>query len=125
MQYEARTPREYLELLDNDWRREKLLELRDLITSHGTDLVEGINYKMLSYSDQRGIIFGLNAQKHYVSLYVGDAKKIDTDGTLLEGLNIGKGCIRFSKTTSVAGTNIDEFIERAIAMWKRGEDTEC
>jgi len=125
MQYEAKTPREYLELLDNDWRREKLLELRDLITSHDTDLIEGINYKMLSYSDERGIIFGLNAQKHYVSLYVGDAKKIDTDGTLLEGLNIGKGCIRFSKTTSVAGTNIDEFIERAIAMWKRGEDTEC
>jgi uncharacterized protein YdhG (YjbR/CyaY superfamily) len=112
-------------LLDNDWRREKLLELRDLITSHDTGLIEGISYKMLSYSDQRGIIFGLNAQKHYVSLYVGDAKKIDTDGSLLEGLNIGKGCIRFSKTTSVAGTNIDEFIERAIAMWKRGEDTDC
>jgi uncharacterized protein YdhG (YjbR/CyaY superfamily) len=125
MQYEAKTPREYLELLDKDWRREKLLELRDLITSHDTGLIEGISYKMLSYSDQRGIIFGLNAQKHYVSLYVGDAKKIDTDGTLLEGLNIGKGCIRFSKTTSVAGTNIDEFIERAIAMWKRGEDTDC
>jgi hypothetical protein len=34
---------------------------------------------MLSYSDQRGIVFGLNAQKHYVSLYVGDAKKIDTN----------------------------------------------
>jgi hypothetical protein len=47
------------------------------------------------------------------------------DGSLLEGLNIGKGCIRFSKTTSVAGTNIDEFIERAIAMWKRGKDIEC
>jgi uncharacterized protein YdhG (YjbR/CyaY superfamily) len=125
MQYEAKTPREYLELLDKDWRREKLLELRDLITSHDTGLIEGISYKMLSYSDQRGIIFGLNAQKHYVSLYVGDAKKIDTDGSLLEGLNIGKGCIRFSKTTSVAGTNIDEFIERAIAMWKRGKDIEC
>ena len=125
MQYEAKTPREYLELLDNDWRREKLLELRDLITSHGPDLVEGISYKMLSYSDERGSIFGLNAQKHYVSLYVGDAKKIDTDGTLLEGLNIGKGCIRFSKTTSIAGTNIDEFIERDIAMWKRGQDIEC
>jgi len=125
MQYEARTPREYLELLDNDWRREKLQELRALITSHGTDLVEGISYKMLSYSDERGIIFGLNAQKHYVSLYVGDTKKVDTDGSLLKGLNVGKGCIRFSKSISVAGTNIEQFIERAIDLWQRGEDIEC
>lgn len=125
MQYEARTPLEYLELLDNDWRREKLQELRNIITSQGTELAEGISYKMLSYSDERGIIFGLNAQKHYVSLYVGDAKKIDSDGSLLKGLNVGKGCIRFSKSNAIADTNIEEFIGRAIGLWKRGEDNGC
>lgn len=80
---------------------------------------------MLSYSDERGIIFGLNAQKHYVSLYVGDANKIDTDGTLLKGLNVGKGCIRFSKSTSAAGPKSEEFIARAIGMWNRREDIAC
>ncbi len=27
MQYDAKTPREYLELLERDWRRDKLLDL--------------------------------------------------------------------------------------------------
>lgn len=125
MQYDVRTPLEYLESLDDDWRREKLQELRSLINSHGTDLAEGIDYKMLSYRDERGIIFGLNAQKHYVSLYVGNASKVDPDGSLLRGINVGKGCIRFTKTTSISATRIEEFIERAIHMRKLGEDIEC
>jgi uncharacterized protein YdhG (YjbR/CyaY superfamily) len=125
MQYDVRTPNEYMASLDNDWRREKVERLRALIRSHGPDLVEGINYKMLSYSDERGIIFHLNAQKNYVSLYVGDAKKIDPAGDLLRGIDVGKGCIRFSKSTSVSDTSIGEFIRRAIHMWKRREDIEC
>lgn len=44
---------------------------------------------MLSYRDERDIVLALNAQKHYVSLYAGDASKIDPDGTLLSGLNVG------------------------------------
>jgi hypothetical protein len=125
MQYDVRTPQVYLESLDDDWRLEKLQDLRTIINAHGTDLVEGINYKMLSYSDERGIIFGLNAQKNYVSLYVGDARKVDPDGSLLRGINVGKGCIRFAKRTSIADTRIGEFIGRAIDMWKCGEDIEC
>ena len=54
MQYDVRTPNEYMASLDDDWRREKLESLRALIISHGPDLVEGINYKMLSYGDKKG-----------------------------------------------------------------------
>lgn len=125
MQYDVQTPEEYLRCLEDDWRREKLLELRELILTYGPDLSEGIDYKMLSYRDERGIVFALNAQKHYVALYVGDARKIDEDGTLLAGLNVGKGCIRFTKTKAIAQTRIDEFIERAINLWKRGVDVGC
>ena len=125
MQYNVRTPQEYLAALDDDWRREKLETLRIIIHSHGPDLVEGINYKMLCYRDSRGILFHLNAQKNYVSLYVGDAKKVDPDGSLLGSLNVGKGCIRFSKSTAISDTGIGEFVRRAIDMWKRGEDVAC
>lgn len=125
MQYDATTPQEYLELLERDWRREKLLELRKLIMSEGPELKEVISYGMLSYNDARGGLFGLNAQKHYVSLYVGDAKKVDPDGSMLKGLNLGKGCIRFSKTASVASTGIEEFIRRVIGMRRLGEDVGC
>lgn len=125
MQYDVKTPAEYLEALEDDWRREKLLELRSIIMECGPDLVERIEYKMLSYADERGSVLALNAQKHYVSLYVGDAEKIDPDGTLLSGLNCGKGCIRFTKTKVVSETGIKEFIQRALDRWKRGEDIDC
>lgn len=125
MQYDVQTPEEYLKALDNDWRRETLEELRSIILSCGPDLVEGIAYKMLNYSDEQGGLLALNAQKHYVSLYVGDASKIDPDGSMLEGLNVGKGCIRFSKTKSVSKTRIKEFIQRVIEMRHHGDDVDC
>lgn len=125
MQYDVKTPEEYLGMLEDDWRREKLLQLREIIVEYGPDLIEGIDYKMLSYRDERGIVLALNAQKHYVALYVGDAKKIDPDGSLLAGLNVGKGCIRFTKTKDVSQTGIREFIARAIMLWKSGADIDC
>ena len=125
MQYNVKTPSEYIDQLDDDWRLEKLEELRAIIKSKAPDMIEGINYKMLSYGDTDGIAFHLNAQKNYVSLYVGDTKKIDHDGELLQGLDIGKGCIRFKKSIVVSDTRIEEFIERIVTYWKRGTDVGC
>jgi len=125
MQYDVTTPEEYLKALDADWRRETLLQLREIITSQAPELAEGIDYKMLSYRDAKDIVFGLNAQKHYVSFYVGNASTIDPDGSLLAGLDHGKGCIRFKKSTTVANTGIAEFIARAAELNRRGVDIGC
>ncbi len=125
MQYEVKTPAEYFDRLEDDWRREKVEALREIIMSKAPDFVERINYKMLSYGDDKGIVFHLNAQKNYVSLYVGDAKKVDPDGTLLEGIDVGKGCIRFKKSGSISDTRIGEFIERAVNLWEQGVDIDC
>ncbi|TQV89329.1 iron chaperone [Aliikangiella coralliicola] len=125
MQYDVKTPAEYLDNLEDDWRREKLGVLRALIKKTAPDLVEGIHYKMLSYQDERGVIFHLNAQKNYVSLYVGDARKIDPEGLLLKGIDVGKGCIRFKKSTPIDTTNIAQFLKKLISLWKKGEDIGC
>ena len=125
MQYEAATPAEYMNMLEDDWRREKVEGLRTLIKTTAPDLVEGINYKMLSYSDDEGTAFHLNAQKQYVSLYVGDASKVDPEGDLLKRLNVGKGCIRFKKSSSVEESRINEFIARTVDLRLRGEDIDC
>lgn len=61
MQYNVKTPGEYLEKLDKDWRKIKLEQVRKLITEHGPDLIEGIEYKMLSYGTREKTIFHLNA----------------------------------------------------------------
>jgi uncharacterized protein YdhG (YjbR/CyaY superfamily) len=125
MQYDAKTPAEYLKMLDDDWRKEKLLAFRKLLKTYAPELEESVQWKVLSYADSKGGLFALNAQKNYVSFYVGDAKKIDPDGSLLAGLNVGKGCIRFTKSKQLEDTRIAEFIAKAMAMRRRGEDFGC
>ena len=126
MQYDVKTPAEYMAALEDDWRREKVVEIRTMIQDKAPDLVEGINYKMLSYGDGGdNTVFHLNAQKSYVSFYVGDTKKIDPTGELLEGINCGKGCLRFKKTQKLSDTRLDEFIEKTVALWQAGEDVYC
>lgn len=125
MQYDVSSPKEYLQQLPHDWRREKVHALRDIIKEKGPKLDERISYKMLAYGVGEEDVFCLNAQKNYVSFYVGNASKVDPNGELLEGLSVGKGCIRFKRTVEVSETRIDEFIERAVAMWEHGEEFGC
>jgi uncharacterized protein YdhG (YjbR/CyaY superfamily) len=101
-----------------------LKELRALIKKHGPELKEEIKYGCLSYGFNGGG-FELNAQKNSVNFYVGTAKKIDPDGILLAGLDVGKGCIRFKKTVAVSETRIEEFIKKAMGMLRKGEDFGC
>lgn len=125
MLYDVGTPEEYMEVLEDDWRKQKLLALRGLILKHGPEVTEGIQYKMLSYGDQNGVIFHLNAQQNYVSLYVGNASKVDPEGSLLKGIDVGKGCLRFKKTLKVENTKVEEFIVRSFEMWKDNQDIGC
>ncbi len=125
MQYNVKTPEEYLEALESDWRKEKLEILRKLIKSAAPDILECINYKMLGYKYGEEFVFHLNAQKNYVSFYVGDSSKVDEDGSLLKGLNLGKGCIRFTKSIDISNTRMDEFIQKAIKLYKQGIDIDC
>ncbi len=126
MQYNVTTPAEYMSALEDDWRRAKVVEIREIIQSKAPDLVEGIQYKMLSYGDGAdSTVFHLNAQKNYVSFYVGDTAKIDPSGDLLEGINCGKGCLRFKKSLAISDTRLDEFIEKTIELWRAGVDVSC
>ncbi|MGH1539234.1 MAG: iron chaperone [Arenicella sp.] len=125
MQYDVSNPQEYLEALDLDWRKEKLQELRDIILKQDSAIWETISYKMLCFKLNDSELFHLNAQRGYVSLYCGNTKKIDPEGELLKGLNIGKGCIRFTKTKDISKTSIESFINRAVLLVKEGIDIGC
>jgi len=125
MQYDVRTPAEYLEALEDDWRRDTLMLLREIIRKEAPELTETIRYKMLSYDDDRGPVFALNAQKGYVSFYAGNAEKVDPTGENLDGLDHGKGCIRFKKAVKVRETRIDGFIARAAFMRRKAGDIDC
>ena len=125
MLYDAKTPEEYLEVLEDDWRKEKLSEVRALIKKNGPGWVEGIDYKMLSYKYKGNIIFCLNAQKDYVSFYVGDIDKVENGRRLLKEFNMGKGCIRIKKSLDLHSSNLGEFITNTVDVWEKGGETDC
>jgi len=125
MLYDADNPTDYIESLDVDWRKEKLLELRAIILEQAPEVTETINYKMLCFKLDGSVLFHLNAQKGYVSLYCGDTKKIDSEGVLLDGLNHGKGCIRFTKTKDISKTGIKDFIKLAVSLSQEGNIIDC
>lgn len=125
MQYDAKNAEEYLEMLEEDWRKEKLLEIRKMIFDYAPELDEVIRYKMLNYGKDDNYVFALNAQKHYVSLYVGSIEKIDDSATLLEGYNYGKGCIRVKKSINIEDTGLEQFIHKTLDLWRAGEDVDC
>mgnify|MGYP003572211251 CR=1 FL=1 len=125
MQYNVNNPSEYIESLELDWRKDKLQALRQMILEQEAAIDESINYKMLCYKLHNSVLFHLNAQKGYVSLYCGNTQIIDPNGVFLSGLNVGKGCIRFTKTKDIAKTGIRDFIAQAIKLNKKGIDISC
>jgi uncharacterized protein YdhG (YjbR/CyaY superfamily) len=125
MQYEATTPKEYLEKLEDDWRKVKLEEIRKMIKNQRPSLKEGIEYKMLSYGLKEKNIFHLNAQSAYVSLYVGNIDKVENAQELLKDFDKGKGCIRIKKTVDLSRTGLEAFIQKTIKLWEKGENTDC
>ena len=125
MQYQAKNPAEYIEQLPNDWKKEKLLMIRNIILNHRSDIQEGMEYKMLCYGNGVKNIFHLNAQKNYVSLYVGNINKVPDARDLLRDFDLGKGCIRIRKKTVIAETGLSHFIRKTLQLWQQGGQTDC
>ncbi len=124
MQYDVKNPKEYLEQLDGDWRKETLLAIRQVLLK-AYDFEEGIQYKMLSYGSGDNILFHLNAQANYVSLYVGNIDKVANAREMLKGLDLGKGCIRVKKSKNIENTDLIKFVDKAKDQWLQGHDLSC
>jgi uncharacterized protein YdhG (YjbR/CyaY superfamily) len=125
MQYDAQTPTEYLSMLDEDWRKARLMAIRELILSHPAKVAEVVDYKMLGYQVGGKVVCHLNAQAAYVAFYVGNIEKVDPKGDMLPGLSLGKGCVRFKKKDELGDSRIDEFIDKALRMADEGRDIDC
>lgn len=125
MQYHANSPHQYLNLIADDWRKETIQIIRNMMRSYGPELQEGIEYNMLCYGNGTENLFHLNAQKDYVSLYVGSIDKIEGARELLSGFDLGKGCIRIKKRVNIDDTNLELFIKKTIDVWRGGGDTSC
>lgn len=125
MLYDFQTPKQYLENLETGWIKDKLEEVRNIILKNGPELKEDMEYKMLCYKLAEKSVFHLNAQKSYVSLYVGTIDKIEDGRHLLQNFSLGKGCIRIKKNNNLHNTGFEDFITRAINLYKNNKDSDC
>lgn len=83
-------------------RRPALETLRALCLDELTGYVEGMQYGMPFYSrDGNAVEVAFASPKNYISLYLLRQSVVDAHAHLLEGLSVGKGCIRFRRAEQV------------------------
>lgn len=113
MQYDAATPEAYLDMLDEDWRKERLLLIREMFLAI-PDIEEIVSYKMLGYRRGERAFAHLNAQKGFVGVYLGELEKLDPESAIRGRMSCGKTCLRIRKRDNLHV--IEALIERKLAM---------
>jgi uncharacterized protein YdhG (YjbR/CyaY superfamily) len=113
---EAEMVADYLEELAPE-RRAALQALRSLVFQVAPGAVETMRYGMAAYDvGGRGLCL-FASQKHYVSLYL-DPKIVDRYRGELEGLSLGKGCVRFRKLDKLPLETIGQMLQEIADRWK-------
>ncbi|MGD2178787.1 MAG: DUF1801 domain-containing protein [Anaerolineae bacterium] len=119
MRYEAETVVDYLGALTPE-RRQALEALRALVYQVAPDAVETMRYGMPAYDVAGKVLCQFASQKRYVSLYL-DPKIVDKHRGELEGLSLGKGCVRFRKLDKLPLETIGRML-RGIARREKEDD---
>ena len=97
MQSKAKNVDDYLEEVPKE-RQDALRALRTLCVETLDGYEECMAYGMPGYKRQGGEIeVAFASQKNYISLYILKEDVLNTHRESLAGLNLGKGCIRYSK----------------------------
>jgi uncharacterized protein YdhG (YjbR/CyaY superfamily) len=113
----AETVAEYLGALTPE-RRATLETLRSLVFQVAPDAVGTMRYGMPAYDVRGRDLCQFASQKRYVSLYL-DPRIVEKYRGELEGLSLGKGCVRFRKLDQLPLETIEHML-REIA--ERGKE---
>ena len=96
MKSQAKNVDAYLQEVPEN-RRDALQRLRKLCLELMPDYEENLEYGMPGYKRPGGEIeMGFASQKNYISVYLLKQDVLDKYRPELKGLNVGKGCIRYS-----------------------------
>jgi uncharacterized protein YdhG (YjbR/CyaY superfamily) len=101
MQSEAKNVDQYLQDVPAA-RKEALAKLRKLCVEILDDYEENMDYGMPSYKKSgEEVEVAFASQKSYISLYILKKPALDKHRDKLAGLNVGKGCIRYTKPEKI------------------------
>jgi uncharacterized protein YdhG (YjbR/CyaY superfamily) len=109
MQSVATDVTSYLEELPDD-RRVSLAKLRQLCLDTLTGYEEGMSYGMPSYKKNGVVEVGFASQKNYISLYILKEGVVAAHRAQMAGLNVGKGCIRYSKPEKIDFAVVEQLL---------------
>lgn len=143
---EAKTPEEYINLVQDPDRKAEIVKLDALIKKAVPDLKPFIlagmigygkfNYKYKSGREGEWGVIALASQKNYISVYI-----CATDGeeyiaedykhslpakagkSKLSKVNIGKSCIRFKRISDIDLGVLEEVIKKGARVMKEGKST--
>ena len=100
MKSEAKTVADYV-LEVPEKRINAMKKIRDLCLNYLPDYEESMAYKMPSYKRDGQVEVAFASQKQHICVYFLIHEVMLNNKELLEGLNHGKGCIRFSNPDKI------------------------
>ena len=91
----------YLESVADEGRRAALTDLREACLQLLPGFTEAMRYRMPCYERNGEPELGFANQKQYISLYVVRTDVMAAHRDRLDGLNVGKGCIRYRRPDQI------------------------
>ena len=96
MQSQANDVNKYLKEIPPE-RLEALSQLRELCLATLEGYEESMVYGMPSYAKGGTVEVAFASQKNYISFYILKEEVLNKHRSALQGISLGKGCIRYSK----------------------------
>ena len=96
-------------------RRDALVLLRQLCQEGLPGFTETMRYGMPSYERAGEVEIAFASHKAYLSLYVLRQAALRANASRLEGLSVGKGCIRFRKPGQIDGETVRSLLAATVA----------
>ena len=115
MQSPAKNVTTYLKEVSKE-HHESLSTLRTLCLDILAGYEEGMDYGMPCYKKGDTVEVAFASQKQYVALYVLKKEALDKNRNLLEGLSVGKGCIRYRRPEKINFEVVKKLLSDTVAL---------
>jgi uncharacterized protein YdhG (YjbR/CyaY superfamily) len=95
-------------------RQKCLTRLRKLCLDTLAGFEEGMDYRMPCYKREGVVEVAFASQKNHISLYVNIEGVVKANRELLKGLNVGKGCIRYTRPEQIDFSVVQKLLSETL-----------
>lgn len=113
MKSKANSIEEYLQEVPAK-RKDALIKLRELCHHHLTEHEESMKYSMPSYERNDQVEVAFASQKQHICVYILKHEVMLNNSDKLQGINHGKGCIRFSNPEKIDFELISHLLQETL-----------